>query len=646
MSYTIDYDIAVGVSQAALDRTSAELYRANPSLFSGVEKTEEYTIYWEAVGPPVFDLSQPRPKTVAALADPSARAELEAEPDGEIIGRSLTTASNNFAISSPNMAVRLQLGDGPIGETLNLPVTAECTVETVPETRKIVFNVETITVGLTGDPFTDEIFQKYLVPALKDQINSVLQGVKVEIPDITGGSLSPPIVVILDKYIVGAMFLESGGGGSPSTLINIPSGGTDFFALMSQRCVEASADYGIEGASKKVLSGDGKKSSKGFFATYSYKANLGDPDVDMRGRSINATIPVSGKASAKVGKKINLGFTKQTISIGISYSIYAKPNPSGRFSLNVTGGVLSVRIETLEPFTILLKPSGNPVNWALSAAVGLVVQPIVAVLTPAVTTTIRNIAFDVWTLPEYTVDAGDMTMVCEMVDARFYEYSTDLCMQGTIAISFEEQGEAAEDEERPSTQRMLAEAGPVAPCALDKCLYQSIAVGQKLTGGLYFAGVYQEMGQGAITEYTTNSLAAEGVFDFDVVLMNQRIQGTGTFSARVWYDEGALWNVHLLVGGSWNFDYTGKLGCAYLDGACVFQGTIDLGYPVEIRAKIMPSSGAGRLPSYVRVYSEVISPDPELLPTAYAKYTPQAAVAPDETTEDVPGAGAIRKEFS
>ena len=60
----------------------------------------------------------------------------------------------------------------------------------------------------------------------------------------------------------------------------------------------------------------------------------------------------------------------------------------------------------------------------------------------------------------------------------------------------------------------------------------------------------------------------------------------------------------------------------------------------------MPSSGAGRLPSYVRVYSEVISPDPELLPTAYAKYTPQAAVAPDETTEDVPGAGAIRKEFS
>jgi hypothetical protein len=644
MSYTIDYDIAVGVSQAALDRTSAELYRTNPSLFSGVEETDGYTIYWEAVGPPVFDLSQPRPKTVAALADPSARAELDAEPDGDILARSLTVASNGFTLSSPNMAVRLQLGDGPIGETLNLPVIAECIVETVPDTWKIVFNVETITVGLTGDPFTDEIFQKYLVPALEDQINAVLQGVNVEIPDITGGSLSPPIVVILDKYLVGAMFLESSGGGSPSTLINIPSGGTDFFALMSQRCVEASADYGIELASNKVLSGDGKKSSKGFFATYSYKANLHDPDVDMRGRSINATIQVSGKASAKVGKKINLGFTKQTISIGISYSIYAKPNPSGRFSLNVTGGVLSMKIEKLEPFTILLKPSGNPVNWALSAAVGLVVQPIVAVLTPAVTTTIRNIAFDVWTLPEYTVDAGDMTMVCEMVDARFYEYSTDLCMQGSIAISFEEQVVATEDEDRPATQTPLAEVGPVAPCALDKCLYQGIAVGQKLTGGLYFAGVYQEMGQGEITEYTPTSLAAKGVFDFDVVLMNQRIQGTGIFSARVWHDEGSLWNVRLLVGGSWNFEYIGKLGCAYLDGACVFQGTIDIGYPVEIRAKIMPSSGVGRLPSYIRVYSEVISPNPELLPTAYAKYTPPIALATGETTEGLPS--AIRKDFS
>ena len=162
-----------------------------------------------------------------------------------------------------------------------------------------------------------------LKKALGISINELLSGVNVEIPDITGGSLSPPILVVLDKYIVGAMFLESEGGGSPSTLINIPAGDADFFALMSQRCVEAAAAYGIELASKKVLSGSGKKSSKGFFATYSYKANLGNPDVDMRGRSINATLKVSGKASAKVGKKINLGFTKQTISIGISYSIYA-----------------------------------------------------------------------------------------------------------------------------------------------------------------------------------------------------------------------------------------------------------------------------------------------------------------------------------
>lgn len=232
-------------------------------------------------------------------------------------------------------------------------------------------------------------------------------------------------------------------------------------------------------------------------------------------------------------------------------------------------------------------------------------------------------------------------MVCEMLDARFFEYSTDLCMQGGIAISFETAFAADEAEERSTLPEQLAEqlaeGGPVAPCALDKCLYNGVAVGQKLTGGLYFAGVYQEMGRGEITDYTANSLAAEGVFDFDVLLMGQRIAGTGTFSARIWFDEGPLWNVHLLVAGSWNYDYTGKLGCALVNGACVFQGTIDIGYPVEIRAKVVPSSGVGRLPSYVRIYSEVVSPDPELLPTAYAKYTPQATIA---TREDAPGASA------
>lgn len=632
MSYTIDYDVAVGVSQAALDRTSAELYRTNPSLFSGVQKTDEFTIYWEVIGAPVFDLSQPRPKTAAALADPQARAELEAERDGEIIGRSMKAASNNFAINSPNMAIRLQLGDGPIGETLNLPVTAECTVETTPDTSKIVFNVEAVTMGLTDDPFTDEMFQTYLVPALKDQINAVLQGVKVEIPDITGGSLSPPIVVILDKHMVGTMFLESRSGGSPSTLINIPSGGSDFFALMSQRCVEAGADYGIELASNKVLSGSGKKSSKGYSASYSYKANLEDPRVDLRRTKIYSTLDLSGKASAKVGKKINLGFTKQTISIGLSYSIYAKPDPGGRFSLKVTGGVLSLKIESLDAFTVLLKPGGNPVNWALSAASWLVVQPIIAALTPAVTALIKNIAFDMWTLPEYTVTTGDTQMVCEMVDARFFEYSTELCMQGALAISFEIVDEAADDVELPAPSEQLTEAVAAAtPCALDKCLYRGIAAGQKITGGLYFAGVYEEMGSGTITEYTPTSLAAEGTFDFDMVIMKQRVQGEGAFAARIWFEGGPLWNIRLFVTGSWNYEYEGKIGCTYLNGACVFQGTFDIGYSVEIRAKVVPTNGIGRAPSYIKVYSEVVSPNPDLLPTAYAKYfPPETDAAPPE----------------
>lgn len=610
------YDVAVGLSGASADEIVSRLYSAKPSLFTSSQSIPnpvgpgKATITWTASKAPTLDLSGSSKFAVAGRERRLAAMAAQAPRDvSASVAAELAAALDQQTSFSVNGPIDFQIvANGEKGKVQHLQASVGVDID-VDASGKVSFSVSDIDITGFDDPGTEAIVKKYVVPDLQARATEFLSGVSIPGFEITGVRLSAPIVLVSGGYIIMASSLATGGGGNP--MGHFPFGAPAFMALS-----EAATNAVIVANVNKALHPIGKsghKGSHGFDVHYSAELSFGHLSLSPVGAAVHLEVPLTGSVDA--------GFKFLWQNVDVSYKANAAPTPSGEFLLGVSGSKLRATVAKLQPFTILLTPSGGVISKVISAILDPVVQGVVLVLAPIASSLIKGISFDVTSIPPMPVSVGGVSVKASLTNGRIAQFGKGLAFEGDVDVSItaSEALEAANWKEAAEGERQegveTSDASPIAPpFTLPEILYKGAAVGQRAEGGLYFAGFSQRCGTGTIDSLSDTAMSAHGQFDADFHYQSHRIKGSGTFTASVsWNSTTGKWDLAIETKGTWDEKWTGSIGGAIEDGKPVISGTLDVGYAVGVHVsfkRIDPDAS-------VQAFTIVHAPDEEILPTGF-----------------------------
>ncbi|TCJ13567.1 hypothetical protein EPD60_12275 [Flaviaesturariibacter flavus] len=395
----MSYDIAIGVQQQQLNTCSQQLYSRVPGLFQGQGSNPKFpgiTMTWSASAAPTFNLS-PSAATVKCLHD-AARGQLTDAHHDVLTTELVASALNNmpaFEFTFSNLHVVLQQ---PGGEqtTLDIPATIACLLQVSGGDLQFVAN--SVTIPQQSDP-TQDFFVQYLVkPQLLETVKQTLAGLKVPAPQMPGIQLTPITATIQNGYVLG---LANLGWKGPASFDGLDWPGGGFFAVMSQDAMQAVTNAAI-GTTRNIPGGGDVGTDVGG-ADYSYSINIRNPTIAFSGPNIEIHFGIDGNVSAHV----KVLFVK----IGVNYDVLGGPAPIAYTALGpASGSNMNIVARSLNAFTFLLKPSGSVLDKILSAITWPITQAITAVVAPIVTTSLHNINFTSYRLPDYSVSIQGHTL--------------------------------------------------------------------------------------------------------------------------------------------------------------------------------------------------------------------------------------------
>jgi hypothetical protein len=397
----MSFDVAVGVSQHQLNNCSAQLFTRIPTLFSGdgtADKFPGITMHWAATQAPTFNLS-PTKAAVEALHQQAFEIHSEGLQALAIPHEALAAAAANlpaFDVIFPNLQITLKQSNGE-QTVLNLNVTLSCLLSVSGNDLKLA--ASSASFAPLQDPMQQFFASNVVMPQLVTAANKALAGLSIPPPQMPGIQLSPIAATVANGAIIAVTNIISKGPASVPGGYPWPS--NDFFALLSQDALQAVTLSAI-GQTKNV-SGSGSVGSSAGGADYHYSINITNPRVSLQGENLVVDFGIDGNVGAKV--------TVLWVPIGVNYDVQGGPAPQATCQLVPAGGSnMNIIARSLNAFTFLLKPSGSPLEWIISAITWPITQAITAVVTPIVTTTLRDINFTSYNLPNYGVNISGVQM--------------------------------------------------------------------------------------------------------------------------------------------------------------------------------------------------------------------------------------------
>lgn len=392
------FDVAVGVSQQQLDQCSAELFVKIPDLFQGSGTAPQFpgiSMNWAATVAPTFNLSPSR-STVEALHQQAAAAFPNDDLQKQIPPAFFAQAIGQnpaFDVMFPNLQITLTQSGGE-KTVLNLDVTLSCLLSV--SGNNLTLAATSATFKPLSDPMQQFFASKVVMPQLLVAANKGLAGLSIPPPDMPGIQLSPIAATVAGGAIIAVTNLISKGPAQ------IPDGypwpNTNFFAMLSQDAMQAVTTAAL--GQVKNYSGGGSVGTDAGGAEYHYSINVINPTISLQGTDLIVNFGIDGNVSAKV--KV------LWIPIGVNYDVLGGPSPQATCQLVPAGSnSMNIVARSLNAFTFLLKPSGNPWEWILSAITWPITEAIVAVVTPIVSTSLHNINFTSYNLPAYQVNINN-----------------------------------------------------------------------------------------------------------------------------------------------------------------------------------------------------------------------------------------------
>jgi hypothetical protein len=387
--------IAVGMNEAGLNQCSASLFKTATSLFNGSQATPYgITAYWTLKVAPVFNLSRSPaalPHMVSALEEAATKLPEGAEFNAE------QAANDTPSFSVQLSPVEIVLKDDQTGDEskFSIDVTVYCVAQVIGG------KVQLVAVKATNpplpDPITNMVVDKIILPLLVNMITSIFQGLSIPPISVAGVQMIAPNIVIQDRKLV-AFTAPVGVTAGISRDMTFPD--NPFFVLIDNPSLQMITNVNV--GSGKTASGSGSVGTSAGGADYKYSITVAQPSVALNGTGLNVGFNLSGSASAEV--------TLLWVPIGVGFNAYGQPNPSATASFQITRSSIDLVMDNVSPFIPLLSPTGNPLQWILSAILTPVMQAVTAAVVPMLTMFIHGIRFTSFDIPQFSINSGGVNL--------------------------------------------------------------------------------------------------------------------------------------------------------------------------------------------------------------------------------------------
>lgn len=426
------FDLAVGIDGTTMNAAAATVYGSlYPKVFTGSQHVAreglEFDVSWDVLAPPTFVL-EPPDDGAAIVAEHLSGARLRLLPEGvttqhvvDLYVAELEDTTFQMHLSTMKMTVSGEGGSGTDDVTVTIYVHAESSAG--------VMSLKPVkAVGTTSNPVDDYFLNHVILPQAMEIASTVLSGVALPPLTFPGVSLTPPAMLVARDHVIALANLAGKPVPEPPFPSEWPS--APFFALMSDDAKLTIARVATSNINGKRLEKSGSVDIAIGDAGYSASAVLYDVRVSggsAGGPDVRIDTPVTGNVNAG----IEIGCT----TFGINYDLLAAPNPSGTITLSIHGATVRATTTKLDTFVLLLKPTGNPVQWILSALTGPLLQVVTLAFSPLITKLLEGISFDVWVLPSIPIDVQGLHFVVTPVDVRLVTFGGMASIEGTARIT-------------------------------------------------------------------------------------------------------------------------------------------------------------------------------------------------------------------
>ena len=284
------YDLLIGINEGRLDVIMSQVY-ASPalrkSLFSGTQTGSytgiNFTVTWSLGAAPTISLRSPTPT--------------EWTESIQAGGSPVAPQSGAFIVNLSSLSVKLVAS----GETVDttVPVKAICTVATHGSALSIA--ALSVIVNLSNSsPLDKYMISNVLVPNILAMLSKALSAIHIPNLSFAGISLTPPVVEILNGYLLTAFNLVQDGTPSIGS-VPIPTG-DPFFALLSRQLTQSVVDYEVRtNLQGQQFHKNGSEGGGGFSADYSAVGAIASISASTTSNPQKLHVNVSLNMSASAG---------------------------------------------------------------------------------------------------------------------------------------------------------------------------------------------------------------------------------------------------------------------------------------------------------------------------------------------------------
>ena len=392
------FDLAVGIDGSIMDKGAKVVYQQlYPKVFKGSESiTKEgvkFTVAWDIKAAPMFILAPPDNLSSMVqdhLAQPNSQDYYPVALE-EVHTALLSTLQDNlFQMQIDDMTMTVSNDD----------------VEPATDPIKLVIYIQANSAGgklsliplnalaTVSNPSDEWFINKVILPEAMKMAKTLLSNIDLPPLQFPGLSMTAPVMFVADNHVIAAANVAPKSVPKAPFSLSWPS--TPFFALLSDEAKLQVAKHNTRNLIGKTFSKEGNV-DVGIGKLY-YTAEAKIASLSLANDKGNSLI-FEGEILGNVSAGIEIVFTK----VGLHYDLLTAPNPAGVISLSVSHNrKVSAKTSQLDTFIIVLKPTGNPIEWILSAVTDPLLQVITLVFAPLISNAFNDISFDVWDLPQIT----------------------------------------------------------------------------------------------------------------------------------------------------------------------------------------------------------------------------------------------------
>ncbi|MDW5594189.1 hypothetical protein VSS74_07575 [Conexibacter stalactiti] len=426
-----DADLVVGLDERTMNEVLARAYgQLYPKLFRGSEHVArsglEFDVGWDVTAAPTVVLAQP-PNGEQLVRDHLAQnftppPGISAEQVADAYVATLDGTTFQLVMRSVTFSIR---GDGAEGSTNG---TLTIFVQVDPSAGPIALR-PLKAVGTVEHADDEWILNEVILPEAMRRAAEALAGVRPPALAFPGVPLTPPAVSVTRSHVLALANLAGKPTPVPPFADQWPA--APFFAVLSEEAKMAVARDGTRQIAGREFGDRGSVNIGIGTAKYAATARVERMDLSP-GTPGSTEFGFNGPITGNVNAGIEIGCT----TFGVNYTLYAKPDPNGRISLELYDGrKVRARTTRVETFTLLLRPDGSPLEWILSALTTPLLFSLTAIFTPAFTKLFEGISFDVWELPSIPVDFDDVHLVVRPSDVRFGAFAGRTTIEGSVEIA-------------------------------------------------------------------------------------------------------------------------------------------------------------------------------------------------------------------